>query len=508
MNHDLIFPTKSSCRAVWKATVLCVITCLLAVAVSATPAVKLSTASGPPTTNVKISGSGFPASSLVDLYFDSTNVVLVVSSATGTFSNIPLKVPAIAQPGTHWVTAVVRASGLAAQKSFLVRTNWMQWGFTPSHNRVNPYENVLNSSNVGSIDLAWNFPVLSYMSSSAAVANGAVYVGDEGGSFYALSVKTGAYLWGSWGEWGFSPPAVANGVVYVCSEKLYALDTKTGANLWSFSIPSAYNFCESAPTVANGVVYVAFNDWHLYALNARTGAKLWSAKTGASLFTSMGTYFSSPAVANGVVYVGSKDSNVYALSASTGVKLWSFLTGGQVLSSPAVANGVLYVGSVDKNVYALSASTGAKLWSFATGNSVLSSPAVANGVVYVGSDDGKVYAINASTGTKLWSFPTGANVSSSPVVANGVVYVGSHFWGSWAEARIYALNARTGAKLWSFLFPTGVLSSPVVADGVIYVNAQGGVYAFDLAGGMLAKAQSVARPDPAYLIPDYTLQPQ
>jgi hypothetical protein len=105
MNHKI----RSSCRAVWKAAALFVIICLFAAAVFATPAVKLSTASGSPTTKLTISGSGFPASRLVDLYFDTTDLALVVSSATGTFSNIALQVPAAAQPGTHWVTAVVRA---------------------------------------------------------------------------------------------------------------------------------------------------------------------------------------------------------------------------------------------------------------------------------------------------------------------------------------------------------------------------------------------------------------
>jgi outer membrane protein assembly factor BamB len=44
---------------------------------------------------------------------------------------------------------------------------------------------------------------------------------------------------------------VANGVVYVSSDKLYALNATTGAELWSSTTKA-----ESAPTVANGVLYV------------------------------------------------------------------------------------------------------------------------------------------------------------------------------------------------------------------------------------------------------------
>jgi outer membrane protein assembly factor BamB len=509
MNLDLIFPTKSLRRAVWKPAVLCLLTCLLTAAVFATPAVKLSTVSGPPTTNVTISGSGFPASRLIDLYFDTTDMVLVVSSATGTFSNVRFQVPAKAQPGTHWVTAAVRASGLAAQKSFLVRTNWEQRGFTPNHKGLNPYENVLNPSNVGSLDLHWSFPTEGPVLSSPAVANGVVYVGSTDRNVYAINARTGAKLWSfPMPDQVFSSPAVVNGAVYVAARgsvwpingELYALNARTGTLLWSFPIDSYY-IDDSSPAVANGLVYVGSENNNVYAINARTGAKVWS-------FPTDGPLYSSPAVANGVTYVASSDKNVYALNANTGAKLWSFPTGGVVNTSPAVANGVVYVGTGygDGKFYAVNASTGAKLWSFSTGvtNERMCSPTVANGVVYVATEFGKFYALDARTGAKLWSFPMpiGSDTSpvSSPAVANGVVYLASYF-------NIYALNARTGILLWSFPISTW-FSSPVVANGVVYVGSYDyNLYAFDLAGGMLATAQSAERPDPANLIPDYTLRP-
>jgi outer membrane protein assembly factor BamB len=65
--------------------------------------------------------------------------------------------------------------------------------------------------------------------SSAAVANGVVYVGSTDGNVYALNAKTGAKLWsGSTGNAVFSSPAVANGVVYVGSfdGKVYAFGLK------------------------------------------------------------------------------------------------------------------------------------------------------------------------------------------------------------------------------------------------------------------------------------------
>jgi hypothetical protein len=67
----------------------------------AQPAVKLGTSSGPPTTTVLVSGSGFAADALIDIYFDTTDEVLALANGSGAFSKIALVVPASAQPGAY-----------------------------------------------------------------------------------------------------------------------------------------------------------------------------------------------------------------------------------------------------------------------------------------------------------------------------------------------------------------------------------------------------------------------
>jgi hypothetical protein len=116
---------KNLCRV----TFLIVLSALLASAVTVT--VTLSPNSGPPATNLQVAGGGFPASIAVDIYFDTTDVALAVTGATGAFSGIAIKVPASAVPGTHWVTAVARGtSGKAAQAAFTVQTNWAQFQYS------------------------------------------------------------------------------------------------------------------------------------------------------------------------------------------------------------------------------------------------------------------------------------------------------------------------------------------------------------------------------------------
>jgi outer membrane protein assembly factor BamB len=466
------------------------------------PAVFVSVDTGPPTTSVYVSGNGFGVSEGVDIFFDTTDLALAGTGATGSFGPILVTVPASAIPGLHYISAEGRHSGLFGQGRFTVSTNWAQFRYSRKHKGTNPVENVLSASNVSQIDLDWSFTTGGHVYSSPAVVNGVVYVGSFDSNVYALDAATGGQLWSfTTGGSVESSPAVVNGVVYVGSQDgdLYALDAATGAQLWRSLTNGAI---DSSPAVVNGVVYVGSEDGEVLAFNAATGAKLWH-------FPASGNVFSSPAVVNGVVYVGSDVGNVYALNAVTGRQLWSAPTGfpgNAVLSSPAVASGVVYVGSEDHNVYALSAATGAQLWSFTTGGSVESSPAVAGGVVYVGSDDGRVYALHGGTagGAALWVFPTAGipsagAVESSPAVANGVVYVGAELGG------VYALDAATGAQLWSY--PTGsvIFSSPAVANGVVYVGtAFHNLYAFDLAGGQAAPA----RPTRSSLHPDYSLRLQ
>jgi outer membrane protein assembly factor BamB len=223
--------------------------------------------------------------------------------------------------------------------------------------------------------------------SSPAVANGKLYVGSSDNRLYAFdaagitncsgSPKTCVALWtGLTGSFIFSSPAVANGVVYVGSTdgKLYAFGaggttgcsggvTKTCNPLWT---GATGNFVYSSPAVANGVVYIGSYDRKLYAFDAAgvTGCSgvpltcdpMWTGITGAAI------YRSSPAVANGVVYVASLDGKVNAFDATgtngcSGVPesctpLWSAATHNTVYSSPTVNNGTVYIGSLDGNLWA------------------------------------------------------------------------------------------------------------------------------------------------------------
>ncbi len=138
--------------------------------------VTLSTAVGPPTTTVSLTGVGFGSNELVDLYFGLTDVALVSTNASGAFTYNGFVVPASAQPGASWISAEGRHSGAGAQASFLVRTDWTQFGYKASGGRYNAYENTLDLNSVGGLGLAWSYTSGSPVESAVAVADGVAYI--------------------------------------------------------------------------------------------------------------------------------------------------------------------------------------------------------------------------------------------------------------------------------------------------------------------------------------------
>ena len=219
------------------------------------PDIALTPDHGPPGSATTPEGVGFGKREVVDLYLDTTDEALAATNRIGEFSGVSISVPSSAAPGIHWITAVGRRSGLAAQSAFTVRADWPQSRYSAKHAGTNPTENVLNPGNVSGLGLDWSYTAGSIVNTSAAVANGVAYMGSEDGNINALDAATGAFKWSFATDSDISStPAVANGIVYVGSfdSNVYALDASTGALQWAYTTGGAV----TDPTVANGSVYV------------------------------------------------------------------------------------------------------------------------------------------------------------------------------------------------------------------------------------------------------------
>ncbi len=121
-----------------------------------TTTITLSKVTGPPTTKVTVKGTGFGSSETVVVTFDSRTTV-----GTTTTDSIGKLLPwhhhsCFSAAGKQSIRQRARASGTASQ-TFLVNTNWQQFGYDPAHSRTNPYENVLTSTSVSNLTLDWSF---------------------------------------------------------------------------------------------------------------------------------------------------------------------------------------------------------------------------------------------------------------------------------------------------------------------------------------------------------------
>ncbi|MFZ0704331.1 MAG: PQQ-binding-like beta-propeller repeat protein [Candidatus Korobacteraceae bacterium] len=356
-------------------------------------------------------------------------------------------------------------------------TNWAQYQFDPCHSGYNPWEFILNSSNVRNLVLDWSDYTGPIADSAPTVANGMVYIATayerQGPQYlYAFDAQSGTLIW-TFEENANGPvhssAAVAGGVVYYGGQTgLYALNAATGVPIWS--VPTEVPV--SPPAVVDGVVYAEWGSGEpnltraLYALNAATGTVIWKHSFDVLPVQIYGV--SASAVASGIVYATLElywgGNSVYALNAATGAVLWEKAIYGAA-AAPSVANNLVYVPSVDQNIYAFNAYSGALIWKYKTTGFPYYAAAVAKGVLYVGAD--YLYALNAANGTLLWKsdFILGNGTAvTSPVVANGVVYTE----GNWYD--LVALDASTGALLWKYTTSYGVGGTPTVANGILYVG--------------------------------------
>jgi outer membrane protein assembly factor BamB len=475
------------------------VACLLLSGVSsAAPSVTLSKKNGPPTSQILVSGRGFEPNVGVDIYFDTKDEALVVTDGQGKFDKAKAYAPRQARPGQHWVTALERNTDKGAQQSFMVFTDWPQFGFDPVLSGLNPYENVLGKNNVADLDVAWTYTLRTDYPqfSNPAVWEGTVYVTFAGGTLYAFDAKTGRVLWTYSGP--VAPPAVDNGIVYTQDGvNAEALDAHTGALLWSYAIDQGLS--ATAPTVAGNAVFLG-QGVSLYALNAVTGKPIWSFTPREGLFVS------APAVHNGVVYACAGDhaggfGACYGLDEKTGEVLWQYsVTDGAIEDGPTVAYGLVFFEEEYQGVFALDASSGSVVWHYPTG--LLSgSVTVANGKAYI-TGDGGLLALDAYTGKLLWNSLYGG--VSSTAIANGIVYSINGLTGM----TIDAVDADTGDLLWTYPVGYNSIYSPAVANGWLFVPAFTAsdspytqVYAFRLKQADSGESSSADRPNFSTLNP-------
>jgi hypothetical protein len=99
--------------------------------------IKLSPQSGPPSSQVTVSGSGFGHREVVDISFDATGDAHVTTGTSGSFHGVKVGEPASALPGAHQVVAAGQRTGRKAHATFTVSTNWPEFRYSLPHTGLN-----------------------------------------------------------------------------------------------------------------------------------------------------------------------------------------------------------------------------------------------------------------------------------------------------------------------------------------------------------------------------------
>jgi len=328
--------------------------------------------------------------------------------------------------------------------------------------------------------------ISTWWSSRMGVAGNAV------DALYCLDENTGEEIWNNTEVQGASTAAIADGKLFVGTHtgNIACVDATSGGILWSKKIEEEFwGGVTSSPLVFDDKVYVlSISDGTLHAFSFE-GAELWKFSTGGEIFC----YSSPSAYGDKIFFAGNLGQHaLYCLDLNTQAEVWNFTTETEIRGSPTIwsEEGMVffttkYVYGKSHKLYAVNITTGDEAWNV-THYTSWASPALSHGKVFIGGSaaDTAFYCYDARDGTLIWeNEEMGGAIDSSPVVADGKVYFGTNE----VDGTVYALDTSNGSTLWSYTLhiPQGlgggfnIATQPAVSDRTLFIGVDNvGVLAF------------------------------
>ena len=307
----------------------------------------------------------------------------------------------------------------------------------------------------------WTFDAGDAIESSAAIADGTVYVGSAAGELVALDLQTGAVRWKyRTAEIGESSPAIANGVVYIgdLTGTFHAVDAKSGSRS-GHSKPRGNPIlagCRRRPC-AHRIMRPL-----LRALSAAKGAVVWKVEF-------QGYVHATPSVADGVAYISGCDETFRGIRIDDGREVLNIPIGAYMGASAALSGGAACMSvRFENEVIGIDMKARKMMWAYRhperlfpylligaqsgpcdSGRPRQDGPRArrqdgqidvdvhdecARRVVSSHCRQPRVHRIDrrplvragCRKGTKLSEFDAGAAITASPAVANGRLVVGTH----------------------------------------------------------------------------------
>jgi outer membrane protein assembly factor BamB len=285
-----------------------------------------------------------------------------------------------------------------------------------------------------------HFDANSRFLSSPAVVGGRVYVGSLDTNVYCLDANNGNITWTyKTGGYITSSPAVADGAVYIISQEhssagIYKLDAQNGDQIWKLEIPYELTAergtdMHISPTVADGMVFLASNKDKYHGINATTGNIEWTYNVTKGTESSGGFLVGSITHHDGKLFLVDQFF-ITCLNATTAEVNWKSWLGGEIYISPAYADGKIYAATDRRSIYVLNATNGDRLSWFGTGSNSWSSPSIYEGRVYIGNQDWNLYCLDDSpvingqitAGLDEDVVETGESITGSGQLTPGIAY--------------------------------------------------------------------------------------
>ncbi|HEY1963155.1 MAG TPA: PQQ-binding-like beta-propeller repeat protein [Rhizomicrobium sp.] len=443
----------------------------------------LKPVSGPPSMSVTATGTGFDASTLIDVFFDTTEIQLATSKSTGGVT-VTFPIPTDAQPGVHWVTLSERRTYAAAQASFNVFVNWAQTGFGPSKRGFNPYENTIGYNNVAQLTRLWSSPLDGFGNSKPPIVyQNNIYVRDADQVVRAFS-PAGKLLWKASTPFQMFPdaltPAATAGKVFFATLTGDVIaypyrchtDGSTCAPAWARHLGSAV---AGGLTLWNNLLYAPAADGMVHVLDPATGKLKPSILAASSALTSWIAFS-----ADGSGYVARGQNMVETAAGSHGTSDDPY---GLNLSAPVAGNETAYSTDSADNVREVQFGWTAPL---GAGSCIFQLPPVFVGATVYAAGCASLGGYDATSGSQIWSLTIPSN-SQGLSYANGILY-------TCIAGRVIAYSSY-GGRMWG---GGRCSTAPVIANGVLYVTA-GDLNAYTLNGAQTTVRMK--RPDPRSLRP-------
>jgi outer membrane protein assembly factor BamB len=212
----------------------------------------------------------------------------------------------------------------------------------------------------------WRRPLEATSRSGVTIDGTNAFVGDQGGTVYAVSLESGTITWSAEMDGRVdSPVAVADARVVAVARNtdtaqvvVSAFDEATGERSWPALAIQANSTAGTAPSAGGGSLFIGSADRRVRALDTENGTERW-----ATLALSLFSPATSLAFDDESVYVADIAGGLYRLDSADGGRRWSYHLNEVVLrSSPVVSGSSVLLGLSDGRLVAVDVASGHLVW--------------------------------------------------------------------------------------------------------------------------------------------------